>query len=390
MVYCLLSLASFCLAVFFLCLLDQPEADFRWRQMDLFCALFFEVLAAWLLCSPASSLYPLLSYIGYAAFWVVLALEFVLGLVWLKISSSIHFSLDSMASFQKPLSRLFFWIPEEQLESDDELTRLLEATKQPEMEEQRDILENALDLNETTLDEICTHRSDMVCLSMKDDPSKWKQIILANRHTFYPVTDESGDDIIGVLDTRDYFRLDGIGKKTILDKTVDKPLFAAENTTADELLHMMKQRRTYFAIVLDEYGGVVGLVTLHDIIEELFGELSEEEKRQADIVKLPKNVWRINGEADLDDVSKALGFDVHLDDFETFSGFILGSLGYIPEDGAQLETKIGPMNIQIRRIKGHRIRQTLVRLDAPDPSAPAQTAQAPQSLPASQTSRKAA
>lgn len=153
---------------------------------------------------------------------------------------------------------------------------------------------------------------------------------------------------------------------------------------------MMKQRRTYFAIVLDEYGGVVGLVTLHDIIEELFGELSEEEKRQADIVKLPKNVWRINGEADLDDVSKALGFDVHLDDFETFSGFILGSLGYIPEDGAQLETKIGPMNIQIRRIKGHRIRQTLVRLDAPDPSAPAQTAQAPQSLPASQTSRKAA
>lgn len=149
----------------------------------------------------------------------------------------------------------------------------------------------------------------------------------------------------------------------------DKPLFAAENTTADELLRMMKQRHTYFAIVLDEYGGVVGLVTLHDIIEELFGELSEEEeKRQADIVKLPHNVWRINGEADLDDVSKALGMELHLDDFETFSGYVIGSMGYIPEDGAQLETRIGPLTVQIRRIKGHRIRQTLVRVDEAEPS----------------------
>lgn len=355
------ALAAYILSLFFLCLFCQKESDIRYRQMDLFCALFCQILSCWLLCYPVH----LLNFLFEKPwmFWICLSIEWLIGLLWLHFAKNIRFSPSSSESFEKPLSRLFFWIPQEEIESDDELTRLLEASRQPEMEEQREVLENALDLNETTLDEICTHRSDMICLSTKDDPDKWRQTIMANRHTFYPLTNESGDDIIGVLDTRDYFRLSDKNKKNILEKTIDKPLFAAENTTADELLHMMKQRRTYFSIVLDEYGGVVGLVTLHDIIEELFGELSEEEKAQADIVRLPKNVWRINGEADVDDVSKALGVDVHLDDFETFSGFILGSLGYIPEDGSQLEVRIGRLIIQIRRVKGHRIRQTLVRVD---------------------------
>lgn len=364
-----LSVVSLAVSLFLLTLFAQQETSGKDRSMDLFLALLFQTLSSWLLCYAAQNLRFLSFLLFEGNLWAVLGIEFLIGLIWLRISRSIHFSPDSAESFHHPLSRLFFWIPEDSVETDDELTRLLEASRQPEMEEQREVLENALDLNETTLDEICTHRSDMVSLSMKDEPHDWKQIIMANRHTFYPITNDSGDDIIGVLDTRDYFRLNGWGKKTILDECVDKPLFAAENTTADELLRMMKQRHTYFAIVLDEYGGVVGLVTLHDIIEELFGELSEEEeKRQADIVKLPHNVWRINGEADLDDVSKALGMELHLDDFETFSGYVIGSMGYIPEDGAQLETRIGPLTVQIRRIKGHRIRQTLVRVDEAEPS----------------------
>lgn len=361
LVYISLSILSFAAALFFLTLTMQPADDARYTAMDLFLALLFQVLSAWLLVQlPAVA--AVLN--GPASFWILMAIELILGLIWVHLSKRIHFSSASMNSLQKPLLKLFFWLPEEAADSDDELVRLIEASSVPEMEEQREVLENALDLNDTSLDEICTHRSDMVCLSMKEDPSKWKQIIMANRHTFYPITNESDDDIVGVLDTRDYFRLNGWGKKTIFDHTVDKPLFVAESNTADELLRMMKQRHTYIAIVLDEYGGVVGLVTLHDIIEELFGDLSEEEeKRQADIVRLPRGVWRINGEADLDDVSKALGMDLHLDDFETFSGYVLGSMGYIPEDGSQLETRIGPLSIQIRRIQGHRIRQALVKVE---------------------------
>lgn len=297
--------------------------------------------------------------------WALLAGIVMVDAICLHLSRSKQISgklLSFMESIPFPASHFFA-----QSEEEDHLGKLLESDPSLQGQDRREVVENALDLNETTLDEICTHRSDMICLSLKDDPAKWRQIILDNRHTFYPITNESEDDIVGVLDTRDYFRLTGVSKKAILEQTVDQPFFVAENTSAEELLRKMKQRRTYLAIVLDEYGGVTGLVTLHDIVEELFGDmLEEDQKKQADIVLLPKGVWRINGEADLEDVSKALGMKLELDDFETFSGYILGSLGYIPEDGSQLEAQIGPLNIQIRKIAGHRIRQTLVRLQ-PDP-----------------------
>lgn len=361
------------LSVLYLLLWKQKDTDSRLRQMDLFAAALLMscgsvCLAKGLESALNGSLDP------FALLWVVLAISLIL-LIVLALALPALLSAGPFGFLQKILSALCFWIPKEQPVQTSEIEMLLDAGNAQEKEEQREVIENALDLGETTLDEICTHRSDMISLSLKDDPAKWKQVILKNRHTFYPITNEGDDDIAGILDTRDYFRLDGFGKKNIMDHCVDKPLFAAENTTADELLHIMKNRRTYIAIVLDEYGGVVGLVTLHDIIEELFGELSEEEeKRQADIVKLPRGVWRISGEADLEDVSKALGVPLELDDFETFSGYVLGSMGYIPEDGSQLEVQIGPLNVQIKRIAGHRIRQALVRVDQPD----AETSPAPE------------
>lgn len=342
----------------------QPSSSARQKQIDLIAMLLLEAIGALLLSVQLKAVlsdaldFSLIVWAAFGSGWLI---DFLVLLLF----RNLRCPQGLIEGLNKAAAPFFRWIlPEEKPDPDSELEMILETGTDPEIVERREVIENALDLGQTTLDEICTHRSDMVSLSMKDEPSRWKQVILANRHTFYPIANESGDDIVGVLDTRDYFRLDGFGKKTILERCVDKPLFAAENTTADELLHMMKRRRTYIAIVLDEYGGVVGLVTLHDIIEELFGELSEEEeKRQADIVRLPRGVWRISGEADLKDVSKALGVSLHLDDFETFSGYVLGSIGYIPEDGSQLEVSAGPLNVQIKRIAGHRIRQALVRLN---------------------------
>lgn len=359
-----LLILSAALAVFFALLFRQPASTARQKQMDLIVTFLFASAAVFFLLDGLAASRTLSTAIWpvFGGWWLILLAVLMLG-------GRVRLSESFVQSASRWLEPLFFWIPEEKTAPESELERILEPGSTSESSDQMEVIENALDLGETTLDEICTHRSEMVSLSMKDDPARWKQVILANRHTFYPVTNESDDDVIGILDTRDYFRLEGFGKKNIMEKCVDKPLFAAENTTADELLHMMKNRRTYLAVVLDEYGGVVGLITLHDIIEELFGELSEEEeKRQADIVRLPRGVWRISGEADLKDVSKALGIPLHLDDFETFSGYVLGSIGYIPDDGSQLEVTAGPLLVQIKRIAGHRIRQTLVRLK-PDASA---------------------
>lgn len=367
-VYAGLAALAYVFSLYGLYVWHSQDALQKNRQMDLFLSLFFEWLAA-VLGGYALDLGLKLNCPVIVPIFGVMIVLLVVSRLFLSSLKGKKLSPAGISGFEKPFLFLFSWIPRIEKHQGIELTKqLLDPEIKNEIAEQREVLENALDLGETTLDEICTHRSDMVVLSLKDDPAKWKQIIQSNRHTFYPVSNESGDDIVGILDTRDYFRLDGYGKKNILDHCVDKPMFAAENTTADELLRMMKNRRNYIAIVLDEYGGVVGLVTLHDIIEELFGELSEEEeKRQAEIVKLPRGVWRIAGEANLKDVSKALGIPLELDDFETFSGYVLGSMGYIPDDGSQLEVKIGRLFIQIKRIAGHRIRQTLVRLEDAEP-----------------------
>ncbi|WP_304685257.1 hemolysin family protein [Ileibacterium valens] len=309
----------------------------------------------------ASSLYLFL-----CVFALLILNSFAVFLIMSKASNSANkkdWLTSCSITFMKISGWLFSWIPlrieDVKNERQEELSEALK-----EEENTIDVAENALDLYEKTLDEICTHRSDVISIDVNEDPEQWRKTIMENRHTFYPVYNEGEEDIVGILDTRDYFRLkDGHSKKNILDHTLDQPFFVAENTTADELLHQMKKKKTYFAVVLDEYGGMTGIVTLHDILEELLGEITEAEDaiRPADIVKLPRGMWRISGSADLEEVSSALGEKLELDDFETFSGYILGTLGYIPEDGTQLEAEIGNLLIQITNIKNHRIRQTLVR-----------------------------
>ena len=250
------------------------------------------------------------------------------------------------------------WIPQIPAEQDP-----MEEWKQVEdlEEDEQEVLRNALEFADTSIDEIMTHRSDVVSLSLQDDPKDWKKIIMANRHTHYPVTNENDDDIIGVLDTRDYFRLNDFSRRNILKKTMEPAFFAAENTSAVDLVQAMKASRKYFAIVLDEYGGMSGIVTIHDILEELLGEMTETgDSSESDIVRIGPDQWRISGHAQLDDVSRAVGAPLSLDNFETFGGYVIGTIQRIPEDGSQFELDTPLLHIVVRKVENHRIVQTIV------------------------------
>ena len=142
---------------------------------------------------------------------------------------------------------------------------------------QKEFIENLFEFDDTPVEEICTHRSEVVCLYLNDDKETWKKTILENRHTLYPVCDEDNDDVVGILDTRDYFRLDSIEQDNVINKAMDQPFFISQNMKADVLLKEMKIKKVYFAVLLDEYGGMTGIVTLHDIIENLTDEEKEME-----------------------------------------------------------------------------------------------------------------
>ena len=229
---------------------------------------------------------------------------------------------------------------------------------------QKEFIENLFEFDDTPVEEICTHRSEVVCLYLNDDKETWKQTILENRHTLYPVCDEDNDDVVGILDTRDYFRLDSIEQDNVINKAMDQPFFISQNMKADVLLKEMKIKKVYFAVLLDEYGGMTGIVTLHDIIETLLGEIQEDDDidEPDPIQQIDADQFRIYGSADIEDVEKALNISLENEDCDTFGGYILNHYGQIPDEDSHFKVSLDLMDVYVKEVKNHRIGQTIVQI----------------------------
>lgn len=229
---------------------------------------------------------------------------------------------------------------------------------------QKEFIENLFEFDDTPVEEICTHRSEVVCLYLNDDKETWKKTILENRHTLYPVCDEDNDDVVGILDTRDYFRLDSIEQDNVINKAMDQPFFISQNMKADVLLKEMKIKKVYFAVLLDEYGGMTGIVTLHDIIETLLGEIQEDDDidEPDPIQQIDSDQFRIYGQADIEDVEKALGISLEDEDCDTFGGYILNHYGQIPDEDSHFKVSLDLMDVYVKEVKNHRIGQTIVQI----------------------------
>lgn len=229
---------------------------------------------------------------------------------------------------------------------------------------QKEFIENLFEFDDTPVEEICTHRSEVVCLYLNDDKATWKKTILENRHTLYPVCDEDNDDVVGILDTRDYFRLDSIEQDNVINKAMDQPFFISQNMKADVLLKEMKIKKVYFAVLLDEYGGMTGIVTLHDIIETLLGEIQEDDdiEEPDPIQQIDADQFRIYGSADIEDVEKTLGISLEDEDCDTFGGYILNHYGQIPDEDSHFKVSLDLMDVYVKEVKNHRIGQTIVQI----------------------------
>ena len=151
--------------------------------------------------------------------------------------------------------------------SEEEIRMMLEAGNEKGTfdEEEVEMIQNVFAFDDTSVEEVCTHRVDVVMLDMDDDMTVWEETIQNSRFTYYPISGEDDDDIIGVLDTKDFFRLADRSRESVMANAVDKPYFVPETVKADVLLTNMKRERKYFAILLDEYGGLSGIITLRDI-----------------------------------------------------------------------------------------------------------------------------
>ncbi len=257
----------------------------------------------------------------------------------------------------------------EEVSEDDILEMITASSERGNMEEsQQEFIENIFEFDDTDVEEICTHRSEVINLSMENSIEDWHTIIMNNRHTFYPIYEEDEDDVIGILDTRDYFRLKTFTRESIMKKAVDKPFFVPENMKTDDLFRMMKQEKKYFAVILDEYGGMTGIVTLHDIVETILGEMNEEDdiEEPEDIIKVSDTKFIISGIANLEEASEALNLPFPIDEYETFGGYILGCYGKLPDDGTKFDVDLDTMHVHVTNMKNHRIDQAIVYLKGKD------------------------
>jgi len=232
--------------------------------------------------------------------------------------------------------------------------------------EEKEIIQNVFEFDDLTVGEFATHRTNISWLWLDETLDEWEKTIHETRHSLYPICEETVDNVVGILRAKDYFRLEDKSKEHIIAHAVKPAFFVPESVYADVLFKQMKKSKNHFAVVLDEYGGVLGIVTMNDLLEQLVGDLENDTEckiEESDIEKLDSVTWKIRGCAVLDDVSKELDIPLITGEYTTFGGFVFGNHGFIPEDGSQFDIDIHPLHIHVIEIKDHRLEKAIVKIN---------------------------
>jgi putative hemolysin len=222
--------------------------------------------------------------------------------------------------------------------------------------EEGEMIDNVLELSEKTAVELMTPRTDLEVLWLEDPPEQWEALIFSTNHSRYPVCGEDMDEIVGFLHVRDYFRNIRSDKPLTVKELLRPAYLVPETVPADVLLREMKLNRTHMAVVVDEYGGTSGVVTMEDVLEEIVGQIEDEHDDEGpDIVALADDRWRARGAIDLDTLSDAVGVMLPEGDYGTLGGLVYSRLSSIPEDGAHPEVDVAGLHIRVEELADHRV-----------------------------------
>lgn len=267
------------------------------------------------------------------------------------------------------LLRLFGIDPNKQKDdnTEEEIRLILDAAKARGtiLPSEQSMIHNIFEFDDISAGEIMTHRVEVSLLWLDETDEQWEQTILQSRYSAYPVCSESPDHIIGVLKTKDYLRLKNRTRENVMKKAVHPAFFIPESVRADVLFRNMQKSRNHFAVVVDDYGGMSGIITMNDLLEQLVGDLEDDDtmpREEPPIERIDSQTWRIRGTAPLDEVAEQLGVSLPEDDYDTFGGFVFGLLGTIPSDGSTPELEEYGLKIKVTKIKNDRLETAVVCL----------------------------
>ena len=298
------------------------------------------------------------------AFLILLLLHVVIGelvpriIVWDNVEQIIvHLGapLRMIYLLTYPLVGIAFWIAkgiarlfgvkytqeEDISRSEEELREIVSASeKEGELDSaERTLIDNVFEFNDTVAREVMVPRQDMVCVYIDDTLEEIRDLIRSSHHTRFPVCEEDKDHILGIFHVRDLLNADlrkGFDIRSLLRKTIMVP----EGMNALRVLQTMQKQRVHLAVIVDEYGGTAGLVTLEDLLEEIVGDIQDEydEPEIPEVMTLKDGSFDLDGEMPLDDVSDLLHLSFEEEDEDdTLGGYIFSRLGRKPEEGDEIE-----------------------------------------------------
>ncbi len=227
-------------------------------------------------------------------------------------------------------------------------------------EEEKELIENIFEFDDTSSSEIMTPRADMFVID-GDEELKLEEVVKSG-FTRIPVIEGDIDHVVGILNVKDLFRHQATSDEAAdVRKIMRKPYFVPENKKLDRLLQQFKERKQHMAIVVDEHGGISGLITLEDAIEEIVGEIIDEtDTVEPHIIKTKPNEWRVLGKSEIDEVNETIKMDIpDSREYDTFSGYVLDQIGRIPQE--QEEIPLGNFLITVKEMDGNRISEYIVR-----------------------------
>jgi len=230
-------------------------------------------------------------------------------------------------------------------------------------EAEKRMINNVFEFNNKVASDIMTHRRNIVGIATDDRIEDIIDLVNQEKYTRLPVYKQSIDNIVGILHTKDLFQLIGQSSDSALslNELVRKPFFVPEAKRTDELLMDMQAQKSHMAIVVDEYGGTAGIVTMEDLIEEIVGNIYDEyDEEEKDIETLGNHTFMANGQVNLQQLKAQLGIEINTEDYDTLSGFIIGELGRIPDDRERPSIEYSGYAFTVEEVVGTRIQKVQI------------------------------
>jgi putative hemolysin len=265
------------------------------------------------------------------------------------------------------LVRLFGVDPNDNKEevTEEEIRMMVDVGKENGtiQEAEKRMINNIFEFDNKTVSDIMTHRNHVAGIPISLPLKEVANLVNIEKYTRFPVFEDNLDNIVGILHVKDLLQF--IETNTMsnveLKDIIRTPYFVPESKRTDQLLKELQKKKVHIAVAIDEYGGTAGIVTIEDLLEEIVGNIFDEyDEEEKDFEKLDENTFMINGILSLRDVEDILDVELPIEDYDTLSGFIIGQLGRIPEEGEQWVVEFDGIVFKVEEVDEKRISKVKV------------------------------